>query len=81
MAEMLTEGCMSSEESDMEGETLVYVVRIDQRRKRKAKLDKIYTKGQSKCSQQRAVKRESGRGTYFTLPKPADCPGWASLYL
>ena len=46
MVEILTEGCMSSEESDMEGETLVYVVRtipweIDQRRKRKAKLDNL----------------------------------------
>ena len=75
---------MSSEESGMEGDTLVYVVRTilresDKVRKRKAKLDKIYSKGQSKCSQQRAVKRMRMEGVLSNLPKPGDCPGWPCL--
>ena len=77
MAELLTEGYMSSEESDMEGDTLVYVVRTipwvsDQLRKRRAKLDKIYMKGQSTRFQQRTVKRVRMKGVPSTLPKPTE---------
>ena len=86
MAEVLTEGYMSSEESGTEGDNLVYVVRTipwesDKLRNKKAKLDKIYSKGQSKRSQQRAVKRVRMEGVLSSHPKPADCPGWACLQL
>ena len=81
---MLTEDYMSSEESDTEDGKIVYVIKTipweSNALKRKKKiLDKIYKKGQSKRSQERAVKRVRREGALSLHEKPDNCPKWACL--
>ena len=84
MAEVLTEAYMSSEESEQEDGKLVYVVKTipwesEDLKKRKRKLDRIHKKNQSKCSQDRAVKRVRKEGALSLLDRPEDCPNWPSV--
>ncbi|KAJ7355050.1 hypothetical protein OS493_028265 [Desmophyllum pertusum] len=62
VAEVLTDEYMSSEESSIEDDSAVYVIKTipwesSQLKKRKRKLDKAYEKSSGKRSKQRSVKR------------------------
>ena len=84
IAEVLAEPYMSSEESGEEEGSKVYVIKTipwesRQLKKRKRKLDKVYSKTVSKRSKQRLVRRVRRDGVHSSVPKPEDCPDWACV--
>lgn len=84
VAEVLTDEYMSSEESSIEDDSAVYVIKTipwesSQLKKRKRKLDKAYEKSSGKRSKQRSVKRVRKDEIISLREKPDNCPKWACV--